>query len=891
MADRQQTQTTCPYCGVGCGLMVTSSDGEYRIEGDVSHPANRGRLCSKGSMLADTLDLDGRLLEPVVDGEITSWNRALDRVAGGFLEVVDKHGPDAVAFYVSGQLMTEDYYVANKLMKGFIGGANIDTNSRLCMASAVAGHKRAFGKDTVPGCYEDLELADLVVLVGSNLAWCHPVLYQRLSASRHNNPDKKIVLIDPRRTQSAAIADLHLAVKPGTDALLFNGLLAFLQQHDAIATEFTGAHTEGLDAALETANANAGDIDTVAGLCGLEPGMLLEFYTLFVKTARTVTAFSQGVNQSVSGTDKVNSIINAHLATGRIGKRGACPFSVTGQPNAMGGREVGGLANQLAAHMDFELDDIDRVQRFWGSPVIASEPGLTAVDLFEQLHAGKIKAIWIMATNPAVSMPDASRVREALERCELVVVSECVEQTDTTQYADVLLPSLTWGEKDGTVTNSERCISRQRAFLASPGNAKADWWIIAEVAKRLGYKEHFGYTSSADIFDEHARLSAFENDGSRDFNIGGLAGLTANEYARLAPTYWPCTDASSRPSRRMFEDRQFFTPSAKALFVAVDTPAVSEALSEEYPFILNTGRVRDQWHTMTRTGKSARLATHHSEPILSMHPVDVADSKLCDGELARIGNDRGHVLARVQSSDTIRRGEVFLPMHWNEQFASNSAVGKLVNPSTDPCSHQPDMKYTPVSISPVENDWYGFMLIRTRAPKVAADYWTRSAGDGYWQYELAGKHQPAAWRDWLRDLVGNAGSCVEFRDDARGLYRCAVLVDDRLQVCLFVAATPDLPSRSWISRLFNDETVSDATRLNLLSGVPGPDEVDAGAMICACFSVGRNVLLEAIRTQSLVSTTDIGNALQAGTNCGSCLPELGQLLQEARAQPQLMDSV
>lgn len=878
MASATQTQTTCPYCGVGCGLMVTRTDEGVDIQGDVGHPANRGRLCSKGSLLAETLGIDGRLLEPIVDGAATSWDRALDRVAGGLRGIIDEYGPDAVAFYVSGQLLTEDYYVANKLMKGFIGSANIDTNSRLCMASSVAGHKRAFGKDTVPGCYDDLDLADLVVLVGSNLAWCHPVLYQRLIASQQNNPNKKIVLIDPRRTQSADIADLHLPVRPGTDVLIFNGLLAFLQQHNAVDAEYINAHTEGFDEALAAASDTAAEIEFVAELCDLDVEKLHEFYDMFMNTTRTVTVYSQGVNQSVSGTDKVNSIINVHLATGRIGRRGACPFSVTGQPNAMGGREVGGLANQLAAHMDFSDDDVDRVRRFWGAPVIADRPGATAVEMFERIHAGEIKAVWIMATNPAVSMPNASRVREALQNCDLVVVSECVAKTDTTQYADVLLPSLAWGEKDGTVTNSERCISRQRAFLPAPGSAEADWWIICEVAKRLGYLKSFDYASAADIFDEHARLSGFENTGARDFDISGLSSLA---FERLPPTVWPHKEKNARPVRRMFGDGKFYTPSGKARFVALAAPAVSEAVSEKYPFILNTGRVRDQWHTMTRTGKSARLVAHDSEPVIQVHPDDVTRMSLKNGDLARIGNERGSVLARVQASEDMRCGEVFLPMHWNEQFASNSAIGRLTNASVDPQSKQPDMKYSAVAVTPFECAWYGFMLIRGEPPTVPTDYWTRSIGDGYWQYELAGAERPASWRDWIRELVGGAGSNVEFRDDARGLYRCAILIGDRLQACLFVAPTPDLPSRSWLSGLFNEASVSDDTRLNLLSGMPGPGESDSGTVICACFSVGRNVLIDAIQSQDLTTTDEVGRALQAGTNCGSCLPELRQLVKEA----------
>src|SRR5512134_2363280 len=473
------THTTCSYCGVGCGVVAArDGSGAWMVKGDSWHPANFGRLCSKGSALAETLSLDGRLLYPMIGDRRASWNEALDVVADGFRRVIERDGPDAVAFYVSGQLLTEDYYVANKLMKGFIGSANIDTNSRLCMASAVAGYRRAFGADTVPNDYTDLEQADLVVLVGSNLAWCHPVLFQRVSAAKAANAKLRVVLIDPRRTQTADIADLFLQLRPGTDVVLFNGLLNYLRREDALDLEFLDAHTEGFGAALRVAKESAASITAVASACGLAEDDVLEFYRWFARTPRTVTAFSQGVNQSTSGTDKVNAIVNVHLATGRIGKPGTGPFSLTGQPNAMGGREVGGLANQLAAHMDFSPENVERVARFWGSPRMATRPGLKAVDLFEAIEQGSVKTVWIMSTNPVVSMPDADRVRRALERCELVVVSDCIRDTDTTRCAHVLLPAATWGEKSGTVTNSERRISRQRSFMPAPGESRPDWWIV-----------------------------------------------------------------------------------------------------------------------------------------------------------------------------------------------------------------------------------------------------------------------------------------------------------------------------------------------------------------------------------------------------------------------------
>ena len=527
----------------------------------------------------------------------------------GFGRIVREHGPDSVAFYVSGQILTEDYYVINKLAKGFIGTANIDTNSRLCMASSVAGHKRAFGSDTVPGCYEDLETADLLVLVGSNAAWCHPILYQRMVDAKANNPACRIVVIDPRRTATCDGADLHLPLRSGSDSVLFNGLLAHLASRDAIDSAFVDGSTTGAEAALRQVAGQT--VAQTAEICGLAEGAVALFFDWFAKTERVVTLYSQGVNQSSSGVDKVNAIINCHLLTGRIGRPGMGPFSLTGQPNAMGGREVGGLANQLAAHMEIENPKHrDIVQRFWQSPIIADKQGLKAVDMFDAIADRRIKAVWIMSTNPLVSLPDADRVRRALDACELVVVSDCMRHTDTTRHAHVLLPALTWGEKDGTVTNSERRISRQRRFLPAPGAARADWQTVCDVAQRMGFSG-FDYPNAAAIFREHARLSSFENEGTRDFDLSALNTLDDRAYDALTPIQWPVTREYPTGTPRMFETAKFFTADRKARFVPVTPRAAVNATSRDYPLVLNTGRVRDQWHTMTRTGKSAAAAGAH----------------------------------------------------------------------------------------------------------------------------------------------------------------------------------------------------------------------------------------------------------------------------------------
>src|SRR5438552_2504288 len=551
------TRTTCPYCGVGCGVLATpDNSGGAAISGDPEHPANFGRLCSKCSALGETLSLEDLLLYPMIrcskgTMERVAWSDALDHVAHRFAHIIARDGPGAVAFYLSGQLLTEDYYVANKLMKGFIGSANVDTNSRLCMASSVAGHRRAFGADTVPGCYEDLDEADLLVLVGSNAAWCHPVLYQRMLANKLER-GARIVVIDPRRTDTVGDDDLFLGLKPGTDTALFSGLLVHLADHGALDRDYIEHHTSGFEDAIVRARSLAGSVGATALATGLSEQDVAAFFRMFAGTPRVVTMYSQGVNQSAQGTDKVNAIVNCHLATGRIGKVGASPFSLTGQPNAMGGREVGGLANQLAAHMGFTPPDIDRVRRFWKAPRIATHEGLKAVQMFEAIGRGEIKALWVMGTNPAVSLPNADSVRDALKKLELFVVSENVVSNDTVDAGPhVLLPAAAWGEESGTVTNSERRISRQSAFLKPPGETKPDWWMLSEVARRLGFGAAFNFSSAADVFREHAALSAFENNGSRDFDIGALQSLSHDAFETMAPVLWPMREGAA-PQQRFF---------------------------------------------------------------------------------------------------------------------------------------------------------------------------------------------------------------------------------------------------------------------------------------------------------------------------------------------------
>ena len=603
-----------------------------------------------------------------------------------------RHGPDAVAFYVSGQLLTEDYYAANKLIKGFLGTANIDTNSRLCMASSVAGHKRAFGSDTVPGLYEDFELADLVVLVGSNLAWCHPVLFQRLEAAKRARPAMRIVVVDPRRTETCDIADLHLGLRPGSDVALFNALLAELQRRGATARRFVDKHTVGMDDALIAARAS--DVDQ----CDLPKADLETFFDWFAKTEKTVTLYSQGVNQSSAGVDKVNALINCHLLTGRIGRPGMGPFSITGQPNAMGGREVGALSNTLAAHMDFALEDVGRVGRFWNTNRVPRKAGLKAVELFEAVRAGRVKAVWIMATNPVASLPNADAVREALAACELsdrlrgdprVGHRRCLPRPPARARLggeERHRHQLRTRHLAPACRSCRRPARRARTGGSSPRSRAA--WVMARNSPGR---------ASADIFREHASLSAFENEGQRDFDIGAYADIDDSAYDSLKPFVWPARKGA--PSKtRFFAEGGFFHSDGRARFIATAPREPVHAPSGDWPIRLNTGRVRDQWHTMTRTAKSPRLAGHRPEPTIELNAIDAAQRGLQDGDIAEVTSAWGRAALRVHLSTALRQGEAFAPMHWTAQLSRAGRINAAVNPAVDPISGQPELKHTPVEI-------------------------------------------------------------------------------------------------------------------------------------------------------------------------------------------------
>lgn len=948
-ATTETIRTTCAYCGVGCGVVaeVDAAARTIGISGDKEHPANYGRLCSKGNALGETLAFDRRIPYPTIHGQRTDWDTALQTVADRFTHCIEQYGANSVMFYVSGQLLTEDYYTANKLIKGFIGNNNIDSNSRLCMSSAVAGYKRAFGSDTVPCSYTDIEECDMFVITGSNMAWCHPVLFQRLKAAKERNPNQKVVVIDPRKTDSCAIADLHLPLKPGTDTYLFNGLLHYLAGNNPDSTDYVNAeYLQQCDGTVDAcASATDNTLESVAQICDLVVADVQAFYALFAQTAKVVTFFSMGVNQSTNGTDKVNAIINCHLYTGKIGYTGAGPFSITGQPNAMGGREVGALANLLASH--FNLPNAEHratVANFWNAPaVIQDSDGFKAADVADRILDGSIKAIWIMATNPVVSLPEADKFAHALEQCEFVAVSDCSKDSDTTDYAHVLLPAQGWSEKDGTVTNSERRISRQRRLLQPFAEAKPDWWILSQVAQKMGF-EGFDYTCSRDVFVEHAALSGYQNSGSRSFDISHLAQITAEEYDAMQPFQWG--------TQHFFGKDQFeqgaraYTPTGKVRMLPIQPHGAPNPPTAEYPLAMNTGRLRDQWHTMTRTAMAARLNQHRSTPFVSMHPADAEPRGLSDGDWAQVRNAQGNIVVQVRVSDAMRRGDVFAPKHWNNHFTANARVGKLIATHVDPISHQPAFKNSPVQVAKLHPVWQLTVLVRNaelsaaNEPNVAENF---VAKDDAVIHALRaasaelGQHQNAYTLYWTRNRqshctayhatvlqeIGDAASditddasaiqdvlaeCVaemqehlqkhwkihsashdadysldtiSFNDDAQHRRYAADFDGDCLQAVYYAA-----PYRAdaswhiqWLDGCFAEPELDALSRAWILAGKPAEGYVDEGRTICSCFTVGENTIIQTIQEHQCATAADVTRHCKAGGNCGSCIPEIQQLLQ------------
>jgi ferredoxin-nitrate reductase len=698
MSIAKSYKTICSYCGVGCGIVVDKHHkGSVQLKGDPDHPTNKGMLCSKGMNLHYVVqDTSDRILHPEMrwsknhPREKVSWDSALDRAAAVFKSLIKKHGPDSVGFYVSGQCLTEEYYLANKLVKGFLGTNNIDTNSRLCMSSAVAGYKKTLGDDNVPISYDDLELADTFFITGANPAWCHPILFRRLEKHKENNPDTKIILVDPRKTQSADLADLHLQILPGTDVFLHNALAKRLIETKKIDLKFIQKSTNNFEALKKTVFQVS--LSKAAKICGITVKEI-KLAAKYIGDAKGfMSMWTMGINQSVIGVDKNTSLLNLSLLTGQIGKPGAGPFSLTGQPNAMGGREVGGMANLLAAHKNLaDPKDRKEVADFWGASDISSKPGLTATEMFDALDKGKLKAIWIICTNPVVSLPDSNKIERALKKAKFVVVQDISHHSETTHFADLLLPAAGWLEKEGTMTNSERRVNYLPKGLEPPGEALPDAEILWKFAQKMNFPG-FNYKNTSEVYDEHCLLTK-----GTPIDVSGLS------YERLqkeGSMQWPVPQKNHKGTSRLYTDHQFDTPNGRAAFnIPSNTKNKSEATSTAFPLILNTGRIRDQWHSRTKTKKVQRLTTHIEGPYVQINGVDAFKRNLKQGDIAIVKSKRGETRVSVKIDYDIREGMVFMPMHFGKILNQDyGRANNLTNNLIDPISKEPDFKSAAVEI-------------------------------------------------------------------------------------------------------------------------------------------------------------------------------------------------
>jgi assimilatory nitrate reductase catalytic subunit len=921
-------------------VVIESEGGQITgVRGDPDHPANFGRLCTKGSTLhltaAAPITRQARLLHPMrreCRGEKplrVSWDDALRLATDKFAQVIRDHGPDAVGFYISGQLLTEDYYVFNKLAKGLIGTNNIDTNSRLCMSSAVSGYKLTLGADAPPNCYDDVKHAQCIFIAGSNTAWTHPILFRRIEDAKAANPQLKIIVCDPRRTDTAEICDLHLPLQPGTDVMLFNGMLHLMLREGWVDHEWMAAHTRGFDdiqAAVRECTPEA-----VSQLCGVGKDDLFFAAKWFATSRATLSLYCQGLNQSSSGTAKNAALINLHLATAQIGKPGSGPFSLTGQPNAMGGREVGGLANLLSAHRDLaNPQHRAEIASLWGVASVPEKPGKTAVEMFQAAADGEIKALWIACTNPAQSMPDQATVRRALERTEFVVVQESFATTATCDYADLLLPATTWGEKTGTVTNSERRISRVRPAVPAPGETRHDWAIAAEFARRLEFllppppgecggwggraeppsppsskgersNSLFPYSDAEAIWNEHR-----ESTRGRDLDITGMS------YALLeqGPLQWPMRAGEVQGQARLYEDGVFPTADGKARFANVRYQPVAEPRELRFPFSLTTGRLRDQWHGMSRTGTIGRLFGHAAEPAVQLNPQDMARRLLDDGDLVHVTSRRGSIVVPVQGSNEVALSQAFMAMHWGPEFLGGSSstgkplagVNALTTSAHCPTSKQPELKHAAVKILKADMPWSlvgaawlphdEALQVRERLKEMMALFPFASCVP--FGHERAGLLVRAAAHEAPRDdaiarveqLLGVAGSdSLRYADRKKGQRRAMRLVrhgpEARLEA--FVLAG-DTSAQAWIKTLLQDELPAQAYgRLLLVPGAKPPAALQfASRQVCTCFNVTDTAIEHQLRScagdehERLVS---LQSSLKCGTNCGSCVPELRRLVR------------
>ncbi|MGE5945146.1 MAG: molybdopterin-dependent oxidoreductase [Betaproteobacteria bacterium] len=893
-----QVKSACCYCGVGCGLLI-ETDGQRiaGVRGDPDHPANRGRLCTKGATLNLTARPECRLLHPELRevrgraGRRVAWSQALDGAAERFAQIIRAHGPDSVAFYISGQLMTEDYYVFNKLAKGLIGTNNVDTNSRLCMSSAVAGYKQTLGADAPPCSYQDIGQAGVILIAGANPAVAHPIVFRAIEDARAANPGLKIIVADPRRSESAEIADLHLPIRPGSDIALFNGMLNILINEGMIDDGYIAAHTSGFDALREIVARYPPAI--AAEMCGIKTADLLQAARWFGRNGPALSLYCQGLNQSAHGTHNNAALIHLHLATGQIGKPGAGPFSLTGQPNAMGGREVGGLSNLLSAHRDLAYPaHRAEVARFWGVPFVPSQPGKSAVDLFKALKTGEIKAVWIACTNPAQSLPNQAAVREALQAAEYVVLQEAFADTDTANFADLLLPATGWGEKHGTVTNSERCITRVHSAVPPSGEARHDWEIVVDFARRLGRKlDHaaadrlFPYTSAEEIFDEHR-----ESTRGRDLDITGLS------YALLerdGPQQWPYPEGAGAGRVRLYEDGVFPTPDGKARFVTVEHKQTADLPDADLPISLLSGRMRDHWHGMSRTGTVPRLFNLEDEPLLAMHPCDMRHRGLASGDLARVSNGRGEIIVRVDERAGLAKGRAWMPMHWGSQFMNSAGANALACDATDPYSKQPELKHAAVQIARVELPYPLAVLRRCADQGEALELLARArsllAGFSYATAGLYGRTSPLvvfraaaagpvgdAQLDALDQLFGMSGSdgAIIYADASRNVAKKAIARDGRL---FGIRLAGEALAQVWLKQaMAEDELDAGLIRFALAPTPKPPVSVAPRQIVCKCADVSDVQISAAIAQGDDLSM--LQERLRCGTYCGSCVPDIKRMI-------------
>ena len=897
----KETPSTCPYCGVGCGVLIASeADRITGVRGDPQHPANKGKLCSKGATLHLSAGNAGRALYPMMrrDRDLprqrVSWDQALDHTAEKFAQIIQNDGPDSVAFYISGQLLTEDYYVFNKLSKGLIGTNNIDSNSRLCMSSAVAGYKASLGADAPPACYEDIDLTQCLFIAGSNIAYAHPVLYRRIEAARVSNPTLKTIVVDPRRTETAREADLHLAILPGTDIALFNCMLHVMVWEQLIDESFIANHCENFEA-IKTSVAEYTPA-MGAQLCGVSAIDIVRAARLFAQSKSTLSLYCQGLNQSVHGTHNNCALINLHLATGHIGKPGSGPLSLTGQPNAMGGREVGGMANLLSGHRDMaNPEHRQEVARLWGVSQVPQFPGKTAVEIFKGLHEGSIKAVWIACTNPAQSMPDLKRVHEALRKAQWVVLQEAFAQTETAAFADVLLPATTWGEKEGTVTNSERCISRVRSAISAPGQARADWKIARDFALCLGEKmgikqtpQLFAYPHAKDVFNEHR-----ESTRGRDLDI---TGLSYSVLESRGPQQWPFAYGAKSGTARLYVSGRFPTPSGRARFVNTLHKPVAELTDSRFPLHLNTGRLRDQWHGLSRSGRVARLHNHAEEPVLSMNQQDMQQRQLLDNDIVTVSSRRAFLAVKVLGSQDLRPGQTFLPMHWGANSMSAEGVNALTVDQFDPFSKQPELKHAAIQVAKLSLPFHVVIMSRFSSEDQAGaiEFSNRAkillSHFDYAHLGMAGNQDSVVrFRGFsakpidesvlrlIEDLLAMTDeSLMRYVDVRKGVEKKAQVKEGRVQSICLIGETA---AQDWLKTMMIEGVAVEATRPWILAPVSTPPQgsFNRGRVICACHDVSETQIIE--QRHEGLDLAAIQNKLKCGTSCGSCMPAIKQMLQ------------